>query len=167
MGRGSSRIANLFGFLLLVALLPLLIPLIVAKLALLLTITLALYIRVWMFWHPRGKDILFVYSDSPIWHDYLEQQLLPQIEARSVVLNWSERRFWLHRWSLPSLVFRHFGGDDEFNPLIVYFPPLRRHRTFRFWQAFKDYKHGHPQTLKEIEEELFDTIGLKRQSADS
>jgi hypothetical protein len=167
MGRGSPKAANLLGAMLSVVLLPLIIPIMAALLALWLIMTLALYLLVWIFWYSRGKDILFVYSDSPVWHDYLEQQLLPRIQTRSVVLNWSQRRYWLHRWSLPSLLFRFFGGNEEFNPLVVYFPPLRRHRTFRFWQAFKDYKHGHPESLRGIEVELFNRLGLERHSADS
>ena len=162
MDRNSSRITRLLPFLLLLVF----SPLIVAVLAIWLMTALILYILVWTLWCPRGKDILFVYSDSPVWHDYLEQQILPQIKARSVVLNWSDRRHWLRRLSLPSMVFRFFGGSREFNPLAVHFPPLRRHRTFRFWQAFKDRKHSRPDTLKRIEDDFFDHIGLIRKSTE-
>jgi hypothetical protein len=40
-----------------------------------------LYLSIWFFWLTRGKDILFVYSDSPIWRDYMLSELLPLIES--------------------------------------------------------------------------------------
>jgi hypothetical protein len=160
MSDKSSVFSAFVGALLLLVLL----PLIAVVLLLWLIATVGIYILVWMLWCTRGKDMLFVYSDSPIWHDYIQEHIIPQIRARSVIVNWSERRQWLRRFSLSSLIFRHFGGNREFNPLAVYFPPLRRHRTFRFFQAFKDWKHGHPESLNRIESELFACIGLKSQS---
>src|SRR5437762_11284418 len=32
---------------------------------------LFLHVTAWLWWKPQGKDILIVYSDSPIWHDYM------------------------------------------------------------------------------------------------
>ena len=61
-----------------------------------------LYLLVWTLWLPRGKDILFVYSDSPIWRDYMTSEVLPLVHERAVVLNWSERKKW-ERWSLGLL----------------------------------------------------------------
>lgn len=143
-----------------------LLPLIAVVLVLWLIELIGLYILVWMLWCTRGKDILFVYSDSPIWQDYVEQFILPRIESRSVVLNWSDRRHWLNRFSLPALLFRHLGGNREFNPLAVYFRPLRPHRTFRFWQAFTNRKHGQPETLKQVESDFYACIGLDARSTE-
>ena len=137
-------------------------PLLLIVLVWWLLTSLALYLLVWLFWCTRGKDILFVYSDSPIWHDYIEQHIIPQIQTRSIILNWSLRRHWLRRLSLPSLVFRHFGGSREYNPMAVYFPPLRLHRSFRFWNAFRDWKHGNAASLQRVEEDFFRCIGQTR-----
>ena len=122
--------------------------------------TFFLHIAVWSWWCVRGRDILFVYSDSPIWHDYIEEQVLPRLGERAVVLNWSQRTGW--RFSLARLVFYHFGGYQEFNPLAVVFRPFRRTRTFRFWQPFRDFKHGHPEALQQMESEFFGLIGVSR-----
>ena len=113
----------------------------------------ALYLLVWLLWLPKGKDILFVYSDSPIWHDYMTKEILPLVERRAVVLNWSERNKWA-QWSLGVSVFYRFGGGRDFNPLVVLFPPLRRARTFRFWPAFKDWKHGYREPVERLRQEL-------------
>jgi hypothetical protein len=122
--------------------------------------SVCLHIAIWSRWCVRGRDILFVYSDSPIWHDYIEQHLLPHLRDRAVVLNWSRRRGW--RLSLARAAVHHFGGWREFNPMAVVFRPFRRTRTFRFLQPFRDFKHGHPKALHHMESELFGLIGVQR-----
>jgi hypothetical protein len=106
---------------------------------------------------PRGKDILFVYSDSPIWHDYMATQVLPLVQERSVVLNWSERKKW-SRWSLGVALFHHFGGASDFNPLVVFFQPLRLARVFRFWSAFGDWKRGCKKPVERLRQQLFASL---------
>jgi hypothetical protein len=75
----------------------LLLPVAVGMLLLFAISSVSLHICVWLLWCTRGRDILFVYSNSPVWHDYLEQRLLPWLEDRAVVLNWSDRS----RWRFP------------------------------------------------------------------
>jgi len=40
----------------------------------------------------KGRFILFVYSNSPNWKDYIESNVLPRVENYSIALNWSERK---------------------------------------------------------------------------
>jgi hypothetical protein len=112
-----------------------------------------LYLLVWALWLPKGKDVLLVYSDSPIWHEYMTTQVLPLVEERAVVLNWSERKQWSH-WSLAAALFHHFGGAGDFNPLVVLFKPLRRPNIYRFWSAFKDWKRGYKEPVERLPQEL-------------
>jgi hypothetical protein len=145
----------------LIVLAPLLLVVAVFALVFYLIYTVCLHFAVWTWWYGRGRDVLFVYSDSPIWHDYISEQILPHLGERSVVLNWSQRREW--RFSLARMAFHHFGGSREFNPLAVVFRPLRRTRTFRFWQPFRDRKHGDPKALRRMESEFFDLIEVHMQ----
>jgi hypothetical protein len=138
---------------LIVVLLPLVLPLALFAVANHLLYRALLYLLVWALWLPRGKDILFVYSDSPIWHEYMATQVLPLVQERSVVLNWSERKKW-SRLSLGVAVFHHFGGAGDFNPLVVWFRPLRLAREFRFWSAFKDWKRGYKEPVERLRQEL-------------
>ena len=138
---------------LIIALLPLVLPLALFAIANHLVYRALLYLLVWALWLPKGKDILFVYSDSPIWHEYMATQVLPLVQERSVVLNWSERKQW-SRWSLGVAVFHHFGGAGDFNPLVVLFQPLRAARVFRFWSAFKDWKRGYKEPVEKLCQEL-------------
>ena len=122
--------------------------------------TICLHLAVWSWWCLRGRDILFVYSDSPIWRSYIEEKLLPFLGRRAVVLNWSQRKQW--RFSLARLVFGHFWNHREFNPMAIVFRPFRLTRTFRFWQPFQDFKHGNPEALTKMENEFFKLIGVQR-----
>lgn len=147
----SRRLGNAV---LVVVLLPLVLPLALFAVASHFAYRALLYLLVWALWLPRGKDILFVYSDSPIRHEYMATQVLPLVQERAVVLNWSERKKW-SRWSLGVAVFHHFGGAGDFNPLVVLFQPLRLARVFRFWSAFKDWKRGYKEPVERLRQELF------------
>ena len=140
-----------------VMLLPLILPLALISLALYWGHKMALYMLVWTLWLPRGKDILVVYSDSPIWHEYMTNEVLPLLQERAVVLNWSERNR-LPRSSLRVRVFHCFGGSREFNPLVVMFHPFRRARTFRFWLPFKDWKRGYREPVERLRQELLSVL---------
>jgi hypothetical protein len=139
---------------------PLLIFVAAIALVLHLITTILLHITIWSLWCVRGRSILFVYSDSPIWHDYITYKILPYIERQSVILNWSQRKHW--RLSLKKIAFYHFGTYRKFNPLAVVFRPFRRTRIFRFWQPFRDFKHGHPDALQKMEREFFELISVQR-----
>ena len=115
----------------LLVLLPVILPLALIAFALALAHRIALHVLVGILWLSKGKDLLIVYSDSPIWHEYMATQILPRVQDRAVVLNWSQRSTW-PRWSFDAHVFRTFGGRREFNPLVVLFRPFRRARVFRF-----------------------------------
>jgi hypothetical protein len=121
------------------------------------TSVLLLHMALWLVWGPLGRRVLFVYSNSPVWQDYIEQNMLPRLPETAVVLNWSERRKW-NRWTLGYLAFCFFGGGREFNPLAIVVQPLRRAKCFRFWKAFRDFKHGNLQALAKVEGEFFEHV---------
>jgi hypothetical protein len=145
---------------LIVVLAPLVFPLALIAIVLHLLYRVALYFLVWTLWLPRGNDVLVVYSDSPIWHEYMTTQVLPLVEGRAILLNWSERRQWPPR-SLTVAVFNHFGGDREFNPLVALFRPGRRAKLFRFWLPFKDWKHGYKEPVERLRQELSSALSMR------
>jgi len=125
---------------------------------------LCVHLLIWIWWCARGRDVLLIYSDSPIWREHIEERILPLLGKRVIVLNWSARRQW--SLSLSRIAFGYFGGTREFNPLAVVFRPLRRTRTFRFWKAFRDMKHERPEALQAMEREFFGCVGISWKSAD-
>ncbi len=113
----------------------------------------------------QGRRILLVYSESPNWHDYVVQNWLPLMNDVAVTLNWSERSKWRYPTPLEVKVFKHWGGEREFNPLAVLFPVRGKVRTIRFFQPFKDFKHGNPKALREAETEMFEFAEMARNAA--
>ena len=121
--------------------------------------TLYLLIMIKKHWSHNGKTLLFVYSNSPVWQEYIENNVLPKIESKAVILNWSERSKWDRKpRSLEAKVFRHWAGSREYNPIAMIFNPGRKIEILRFWQAFRDHKHGKEKPLKEMESKLFELV---------
>jgi len=145
---------------LIVPLIPFILVVVAIALVCFAVMSVCLHVIIWTWWYLRGRDILFVYSDSPVWHDYVEAGILPELGERAVVLNWSQRKRW--RLSVARLAFHHFGGYRQFNPMAVVFRPFRRSEVFRFWRPFRDFKHGRAEALHRMEREFFTSIGIQR-----
>jgi hypothetical protein len=111
-------------------------------------------------WGTSGKCLLLVYSNSPHWQAYIEEHWLSQIGRVAVVLNWSERARWPEQHPLEAEIFRMWGGDREFNPLAIVIPERGPVQVIRFWQAFRDYKHGKDRALRAAESELAVAVGV-------
>ncbi|MFK7821721.1 MAG: hypothetical protein AB8G99_23625 [Planctomycetaceae bacterium] len=113
----------------------------------------ALYATIWLVWCARGRNVLLVYSNSPKWQSYVETELIPRLPANTIVMNWSERRYW-RRLSLSVRAFWHYGGSREFNPMVLIFRPFRLARTFRFYRAFQAHKRGDSELLIETQNRM-------------
>jgi hypothetical protein len=134
----------------------LLSPILIAATFIYLAWGIFLYVTIWLT--RRNPFVVFVYSESPTWKDYLEREFFPRLQGRAVILNWSERRRW--RNSLAVLAFRYFGGYRNFNPIGMVFRPFRPVKTYRFFEAFKAFKHGDPAKVQELKNALFQDAGL-------
>jgi hypothetical protein len=147
-------------FILVFPFLILLFPLVILLVAFRLLMGFFLYLAIWLTWSTRGRRVLFVYSNSPNWQEYIERRILPRLPQNTIIMNWSERRKW-SKLSLPVHAFHYFCGGVNCSPAAVIFRPFHMARTFRFWQPFKDYKHGKPDPLARLERQMFDYIELK------
>ncbi len=106
-------------------------------------------------WSSQGRDLLLVYSESPNWQRYVEENWLPRWGHRAVVLNWSERSKWGRSGRPEVALFRTHGGAQEFNPLGIVVPATGSSvHVVRFWRAFRENKHGKDRLLREAEAEL-------------
>ena len=100
---------------------------------------------------PDGKDVLFVYSDSPHWGEYIEANWLPRWGDRAVVLNRS--RPWKGD-QLEARLWFAFAGSAEHTPVAIVVPRRGRTRVVRFWRAFRERKHGDAASLHAAEAQL-------------
>lgn len=145
-------------------LLILLLPLVAAAALLWLISASFLLLVVWLTWCPRRRYALVIYSNSPVWREYFETQVISRLGGRAVVLNWSERSRW--PLSLPVVLFRVFGGSREFNPMAIVFEPLVWPRRFRFYKAFQSFKHGRPEDVEQLRVDFLRALdGLVRSAA--
>lgn len=159
------------------------LPLIIGMLIIVIPILLPLFVfkllkDIWLGlqasqqWHPKGKRLLFVYSDSPNWKEYIETNILPKIEKKVVILNWSNHQQW-NTESLEVQIFKHWANWinhptiskrkppwREFCPMAITFVPWWNPKCIRFWRAFKEYKHGKNQLLMEREQELLTILKI-------
>lgn len=143
------------------------VPLFVAALPLIALLwaldILHIHIKLLFFCAPHGQRALFVYSNSPNWQEYCEREILPALPENAVVLNWSGRATWGH--SFPTRLFKAYAGDWQFNPIGIVFRPFKRAAIFRFWQPFRDAKHGKPQKLERLKAEFLRAARQQRYSS--
>lgn len=137
--------------------LPIILPLVVIGIALHILNKVLVYLLIWVLWLPRGKDVLYVSSDSPIWKEYMETEIFPLVSKRAMVLSWSSRSTWPKR-SLVVRVFRTFGHGRNYNPMVVLFRPFRRAMIFRFLPAFRERKHGNAARVEQLRQDLTHTL---------
>ena len=133
-----------------------LLPLLILFGSLYLLWSLILSTAIWLTWGRRRA--LFVYSNSPIWHDYLEQHVLPRIAEHCRILNWSERASW-NGASLAVIAFDHFAGSRDFNPVVMVFRPFRPVSVFRYYQPFRKFKLGDPRPVEALNRKVFEALG--------
>ena len=99
----------------------------------------------------EGKDLLIVYTASPHWQAYIEREWLPKWGARAVVLNRSMP--WEGQSPEAMLWFAYRTGRQH-TPLAVVVPRRGHPRVVRFFNAFRDYKHGKDAALRAAERQL-------------
>ena len=144
-------------FALIALLLPLILPLAIVGLVLHFLNKLVVYLLVWLCWLPKGKDVLYVSSDSPIWKEYMETEVFPLVAERAIVLSWSARSKW-SKWSFAVRVFRTFSRGRDFNPMVVLFCPFRSAMIFRFLPAFQERKHGNSASIEQLRRDLMQAL---------
>lgn len=116
--------------------------------------TLALHLALLVLWLPRGRRVLFVYSDSPRWKPYLDEHVVPRLPKNAVVLDWAARARW-SPFGLGVWLFRMWSGARDFNPIAIVVRPWPGAKIFRFFGAFEDLAGGKPETLRDVQAAFF------------
>jgi hypothetical protein len=106
----------------------------------------------------RGRFVLFAYTDSPHWQEYIERRVLPRITDRAVIVNRSRRSDWRSAMPDEARMLERLGGDRNYNPIAIIVPPTGSPETIRLFEAFRDHKHGRPQALEAALHRLFTRV---------
>ena len=110
-----------------------------------------------------GRIGLLIYSDSPHWKAHIEEKWFPRIGPHVYALNWSENRRWPR--SLGVRTFDEFVGRTyQFNPAVVVIRRRGEPLVFRFYQAFRNAKHGRGVDLARLEEQMFEAVDQQANS---
>ena len=151
-------------------LLVVLLPLVVAAGVLWLLAAVLLQLLVWVTWCPRGRYAVVVYSNSPIWQLYFEENILPAIGARGLprqprdrprIGRWSSNpRIWgsTHHASPPAAPrnrrTRQTPNADSSQALVPFAAPVdvRRSSAARTGRHLRTgrviHVHANPMTLR-------------------
>ncbi len=144
---------RLLKVLILISIIIFIIPILVYMLILELSYRIIFRIRI----ITNGKRIIFVTSNSPIWHDYLENRWVNRITKYAYIVNWSERNQWNNsQWEIR--MFRHWGGDRDMVPIIIFYENFFHIQKFRLYKPFIEYKHGKDRALSNIEFDIEKSI---------
>jgi hypothetical protein len=114
-----------------------------------------LKVRFWIRHGRKGRVVLFIYSDSSNWRDYIETKILPRLEGSALILNWSKRREWESSMRFETRLLDQWTGRGEFTPTAILFPRLGKVKVFRLWQLPGNPKEGKGKASKEAEQSLF------------
>ena len=93
---------KLLQILIAITLIAILIPLAVSALLCWLIYGFVMNLLVWGCWCIGGRRTLMVSSNSPVWHDYIDE---------NIILNWPERTQQNRNHHFSSRVCSDFGGE--------------------------------------------------------
>jgi hypothetical protein len=84
----NQRLNGLAGATVFILILPLVIVSVLGRAA----VSVLLHMIAWLYWCPRGVNVIYVYSNSPHWKDHIEKDVLPRLSPRLIVMNRSNKR---------------------------------------------------------------------------
>lgn len=111
-------------------------------------------------WFPIGKHSFFLYSNSKKWRKYFEQNLIPKIQNKAIICNWSTRheRGWKNN-PLEARVLRFFCPNGYSCPVAIVFLPSGAIKTFEFYTPYIKMLKSQNQDYKNLEKEFLDLLG--------
>lgn len=111
-------------------------------------------VAVSVHWIPIGVSFLIIYSESPQWKSYFEEEVVPAFGPAARVVNLSRdggSRKW---WHLDWWVYRHCAGFRNRFPIVFHFSRFGRWTTIRFHDAFMQSKKGETAALDQAKANL-------------
>jgi len=110
-------------------------------------------------WFPQGKCVFFLYSDSAKWKDYFEKNLIPSIQDKAIIWNWSTRHDegW-HESLLEAQLLSLFRPEGYFYPIAIVILPDGEVKTFQFYAAYVDQLKAGNNHYDKLEKEFLQLV---------
>jgi hypothetical protein len=138
-----------------VAAMVLALPIMALVLTCWLAASIGLVVLVSLAWIPRGQRFLIVYSDSPLWKSYFEEEVLPAFGSSAHVINLSRDGGGKKWWHLDWAAYRHCSGRWNRFPAVYRFSAFGRWSSVRFYDAYMQSKAGKRVELEKAKSDLF------------
>lgn len=106
-------------------------------------------------WFPKGKYIFFLYSDSKKWKDYFENELVPKIQGKASVWNWSTRQ--KDGWNddiIEAKILKPYKLLGYFYPMAIVFLPSGEVKTFQFYTPYVNMLKSGKDEYNKMEKEF-------------
>jgi hypothetical protein len=114
-----------------------------------------LFARIEKEWFPQSKYVFFLYSDSRKWKEYFESELIPKIQDKASIWNWSTRA--QSGWGTDSIeaqIFKLHRPLGRYYPIAIVFIPGGVVKTFQFYTAYVDMIKSGDDRYKSLENEF-------------
>ena len=109
----------------------------------------ALRVFFWARHGRKGKKAIFVYSQTAFWKDYVEKEILPRLDSRTLPLDWSRRTEWGLKRPLEAKIYEEWAGGGEFVPTAILMTLIGEIKVIRLWHFDPDSKHKKGRPSKE------------------
>jgi len=110
-------------------------------------------------WFPKRKHVFFLYSDSKKWKVYFEEELIPKIQDKAYVWNWSNRleKGW-NNDLLEARILKLYRPIGFFYPMAIVFLPDGEIKTFQFYYSYIKMLKSGKDDYKKLENEFLNLI---------
>lgn len=110
-------------------------------------------------WFSQGKYVFFLYSNSRKWKEYFEKELIPKIQDKAVIWNWSTR--YEHGWNdelLDAKALRFFRPTGHFYPMAIIFLRSGDVKVFQFYTPYVSMLKSGKDDYQKFEKEFLDFV---------
>lgn len=94
----------------------------------------------WWFKYGRiGKNFLIVYSNSPKWESYFQNEIIPLFNNNAVIVNISTDHN-IAKTHIELVAHKEWAGYENHTPIVLYIPKFGIVKKVRFYSAFIEAK---------------------------
>ncbi len=106
-------------------------------------------------WFSKNQHIFFLYSDSKKWKDYFEKEIIPKIQSKASVWNWSTRQKdgWNNN-SIEAKILKLYRPIGFFYPMAFVILPSGQIKIFQFYQSYVKMLKSGNEEYKRLEKEF-------------